>query len=142
MKTVLIVDDSSTARMIARRCLEVVGWEGAKFIEAVNGKEALTILQRDPADLVLTDLSMPVMDGEAFLKRVKGSPKTHHIPVVMVSSADNPAREKRVLEMGAHAVLGKPLSPGILKSAICELMEKTERWAGVWPTEEEKECSR
>lgn len=142
MKTILIVDDSITARMIVRRCLEVVGFEGARFIEAGNGKEALAILKREAADLVVTDLNMPVMDGEAFLKWVKGSPRTHDIPVVMISSADNPAKEKQVLELGALAVLGKPVSPETLKRSICDLVENKERWATAAPTEDQKENSR
>lgn len=141
MKTILIVDDSNTARMIARRCLEIIGFESAKFMEAVNGKEAIAILKREPADLVVTDLNMPVMDGETFLKWVKGSPKTHGIPVVMISSADNPAKERQLLDLGAKAVLGKPLSPEILRRSICDLMEKTERWANVAATGDEKEES-
>lgn len=141
MKTILIVDDSNTARMIARRCLEIVGFEGATFIEAVNGEHAVAFLKRQPVDLVVTDLNMPVMDGETFLKWVKSSPRTHGIPVVMISSADNPAKERHVLELGAHAVLGKPLSPEILRKSVCDLMENTQRWANVAAAGDEKEES-
>lgn len=141
MKRILIVDDSSTARMVVKWCLEIVGFEGATFLEAANGKEALTILKQESADLVVTDLNMPVMDGETFLKWVKGSPKTHDIPVAMISSAGNAAKEKQVLAMGAHAVLGKPLSPEILRRSIGDLMESTDQWAGVAPTENQKEES-
>ncbi|NIA11821.1 MAG: response regulator [Nitrospiraceae bacterium] len=131
MKRILIVDDSTTARMVVRRCLEIIGFRDAAFLEAANGKEALIILKQEPVDFVLTDLNMPVMDGETFLKWVKGSPKTHDIPVVMISSADNPEKERQVLELGAYAVIGKPVSPEILRRTIGGLMEKTETWAGV-----------
>jgi len=134
MKKILIVDDSTTARMVVRRCLEIVGFGDATFLEAANGKEALTILKQESADLVVTDLNMPVMDGETLLKWIKGSPKTHDIPVVMISSAGNAAKEKQVLDMGAHAVLGKPVSPEILRESIGDLMESTEQWALVGPT--------
>ena len=141
MKTILIIDDSSTARMVIRRCLEIVGFEGAKFIEAANGKEALALMKQEATDLVVTDLNMPVMDGETFLKWIKGIPKTHDIPVVMISSADNPAREKQVLDLGAHAVLGKPISPEILKRSIGDLLKTPEQWASVAPIRDEKEKS-
>jgi len=141
MKTILIVDDSNTARTIVRRCLEIVGFEDAKFIEAANGKEALILLKRELADLVVTDLNMPVMDGETFLKWVKGSQKTHDIPVVMISSARNSAKERQVLDMGALAVIGKPISPEILKRAIGDLLGVEEQWAGAAPAGNEKEES-
>jgi len=131
MKRILIVDDSTTARMVIRRCLEIIGFRDAAFLEAANGKEALIILKQEPVDFVLTDLNMPVMDGETFLKWVKGSPKTHDIPVVMISSADNPEKERQVLELGAYAVIGKPVSPEILRRTIGGLMERTGKWAGV-----------
>jgi len=139
MNKIIIVDDSTTARMVVRRCLEIVGFGDATFLEAANGKEALTILKQESVDLVVTDLNMPVMDGETLLKWVKGGPKTHDIPVVMISSAGNVAKEKQVLDMGAHAVLGKPVSPEILRESIGDLMESTEQWARVEPAEDEKE---
>jgi two-component system chemotaxis response regulator CheY len=141
MKTILIIDDSNTARMVIRRCLEVAGFEGSRFIEATNGKEALALLKQEGADLVVTDLNMPVMDGETFLKWIKGSPKTHDIPVVMISSAGNPAKERQVLDLGACAVLGKPVSPEMLKRSIGDLVESTGQWAVVAPTKDEKEKS-
>lgn len=141
MKTILIVDDSSTARMVVRRCLEIAGFGEARFIEAANGKEALTLLKQEPADLIVTDLNMPVMDGETFLKWVKGSPRTHDIPVVMISSAGNPAKEKQVLNLGARAVIGKPVSPEMLKKSIGDLTGVEEQWAAVAPIGNEEEES-
>ncbi|RLF53454.1 MAG: response regulator [Thermoplasmata archaeon] len=141
MKRVLIVDDSNTARMVVKRCLEIAGFMDATFLEAANGKEALTLLKQERADLVVTDLNMPVMDGETFLKWVKGSPKTHDIPVVMISSARNPAKEKQVLDMGALAVLGKPVSPEMLRESIGDLVETEDPWAQGMAVEDEKEES-
>ncbi|MBW1925510.1 MAG: response regulator [Deltaproteobacteria bacterium] len=142
MKRILIVDDSSTARMVVRRCLEIAGFGDATFLEAENGKDALTILKQEPADLVVTDLNMPVMDGETFLRWVKGSPKTHDIPVVMISSAGNAAKEKQVLAMGALAVLGKPVSPEILKESIGALAGMEEHWGSAFCAGDEKEESQ
>jgi two-component system chemotaxis response regulator CheY len=133
MKKILIVDDSKTARMVVKRCLEITGFRDATFLEAVNGKEALNLLKQEPADLVVTDLNMPVMDGETFLKWVKGSPKTHDIPVVMISSARNAAKEKQILDMGALAVIGKPVSPELLKQSIGYLLEEEDQWGQEGP---------
>jgi two-component system, chemotaxis family, chemotaxis protein CheY len=137
MKKILIVDDSKTARMVVKRCLEITGFRDATFLEAVNGKEALNLLKQEPADLVVTDLNMPVMDGETFLRWVKGSPRTHDIPVVMISSARNAAKEKQILDMGALAVIGKPVSPELLKQSIGFLLEEEEQWGQEGPIGDE-----
>jgi len=123
MKTILIVDDSGTARMMVRKCLEIVGHFDVTFLEAGNGKEALAQLKKKPVDLVATDLYMPVMDGETLLKWIKGSPKTHDIPVVVISSAGNPAKEAQVLNLGAFAVIRKPISPESVNESIGSFLQ-------------------
>lgn len=126
MKRIVIVDDSGTARMFIRRCLEIAGCQGATFVEVGNGKEALACLKEEPADFVVADLNMPVMDGEALLKWIKASPRLNSIPVVVITSAVNPAKEKELADMGAHTILAKPVSPASLSSAIGPLLEAEE----------------
>lgn len=121
MKRVLIVDDSSSARGFIRRCVEIAGLRGAEFLEAPNGEEALDILKASPASLVLTDLTMPGLGGEALLKRIKASPALNETPVVVISSVNNPAKEKSLLEFGALAVLKKPPTPASLAAIIKKL---------------------
>jgi len=67
MKRVVIADDSQTARMFIRRCLEIVGLAETEFVEADNGREALARIKEAPTDLLVTDLNMPLMDGEMLL---------------------------------------------------------------------------
>ena len=102
MKRIVIADDSATARMFIRRCMEIVGCRENAFIEVENGKEALDCLKKKPADLVVADLNMPVMDGETLLKWIKASPRFNSIPVVIITSAVNSAKEKELADMGAH----------------------------------------
>jgi two-component system, chemotaxis family, chemotaxis protein CheY len=130
MKTILIVDDSSTARMFVRRCLEIAGCQGAEFTEAGNGKEALAKLKDKTADFVVADLNMPMLDGKGLLKWIKASPKLHDIPVVIVTSANNPATEMELISMGAYAVLSKPISPPGLVAAIGSLFDTKENTDG------------
>jgi len=122
MKKIVIVDDSSTARMFIRRCLEIAGCKDTQFLEAANGEEALAILKKEPVDFVVADINMPVLDGTGLLKRIKSSPKLHMLPVVIVSSASNPAQEQELLKLGAHAVLNKPVSPAQFIAAIGSLL--------------------
>jgi two-component system, chemotaxis family, chemotaxis protein CheY len=126
MRKILIVDDSSTARMFIRRCLEMAGCRGADFHEAENGRQALDFLRDMPVDFILADLNMPVLDGKKMLRRIKSSPKTFDIPVVVISSASNPATDVEMTALGAYAVLCKPISPSLLMSSIGALLKKEE----------------
>ena len=69
MQRIIIVDDSSMARMFIQRCLEAIGFSQAEFIEAKNGQDALDKIDDVSIDLIVTDLTMPVMDGETLLKK-------------------------------------------------------------------------
>jgi two-component system chemotaxis response regulator CheY len=117
-KNIMIVDDSATARMITRRCLEIAGYKDAAFLEAANGREALEKTKDNPIDLFVVDLNMPVMDGETLLKRIKSSPKLTHIPVLIVTSLSSGVRKAELMAMGALDVLSKPISPANLTAAL------------------------
>jgi len=125
MKQIMIVDDSATSRMFVKRCLEMAfaGQNENEYTEAGNGKEALAKLKEIPADLVLLDLNMPVMDGATFLRWLRSSPKTNHIPVVVITSADSPANREELLNLGATRVLSKPVAPSKLMPVLSEIFE-------------------
>lgn len=125
MPRVLIADDSATARFFCRRCLQAAGLIEAEFLEAADGAQALEILRAQRPDLLITDLMMPVMDGVELLRRIQASPKLHGLPVIVVSSAGNAARERELRLLGAGAVLGKPVSPAALAAALVELLPGT-----------------
>ena len=109
---ILIVDDSSTARMFVQRCLEIIGkFKDAEYYEAGDGKEALEILSRENISYVFSDLTMPEMDGESLCRRMKASPKLNEIPIIVISSAGNPAKDAQLIEMGVKAIIKKPVSP-------------------------------
>ncbi len=123
---IMVVDDSSCARMFIEKCLGIIGLDDAEIIVAGDGKEALDMIKEQSLDLLITDLSMPVLDGESLLKWVKGTPELQDLPVLVISSAGNPAREKKLLELGAFAVLGKPISPVTLLKTLEPLLEEKE----------------
>ncbi len=109
MNRILIVDDSSMARTLIRRSLEVCGFDELNVLEASNGVNAMEVLRNNPIDMVFTDLNMPEMDGEGLLKRIKSSPRLNHIPVVVISSKKSSATERKLIAEHAVAVLGKPI---------------------------------
>ena len=120
MRQIMIVDDSATSRMFVKRCLEMVlpSEEEVEIREAGNGKEALAGLKEKPADLVLIDLNMPIMDGTTLLRWIKGSPKLTDSPVVVITSVDNPAKREELKQLGAVDVLSKPIAPSKLLPVI------------------------
>lgn len=123
MKRIIVADDSATARMFIKRCLQIIGLGDAEIIEAEHGKEALSAAKAQPVDLLLTDLNMPVMDGETLVKWVKASPKLCELPVIVITSAGNPAKEAQLLALGAYRVLNKPVSPPIMMDALADFLD-------------------
>lgn len=123
---IVIADDSQTARMFIIRCMQIAGFQSVEFVEAGNGKEALSHLKKTPANLLVTDLNMPVMDGETLLKWIKGNPRLTDLPVVVITSAGNPAKETQLLQLGARCVLNKPVNPAILQEHLEPLLGQGE----------------
>lgn len=126
IKTILVADDSATARMIIKRCVEIAGLMDAEFIEAEDGKQALKLAREQPVDLLITDLNMPNMDGHSLLKHVKASPKLHDLPVIVISSASNKQIKSDLLGQGAWAVLNKPITPASVAKALGNLSQQNE----------------
>ncbi len=123
MRQIMVVDDSATSRMFIKRCLEMVftDEEEIAFNEAGDGKEALAKLKETPADLVFIDLNMPVMDGATLLRWIKSSPKLTDLPVVVITSVDNPAKRQELKDLGAVDVLSKPIAPAKLIPVVNEI---------------------
>ena len=117
---ILIIDDSATSRMIIKRCIEMAGFFDIDYLEAEDGLQGLTILDKEKVDLIITDLKMPKMDGKTFIRKLKSSEDKKNIPIVVVSSLDNSVLEERLKREGVMTVIGKPLSP----AKILEFMEE------------------
>ncbi len=100
---VLVVDDDPEARQRVRSALERDGWT---VTEAGDGREALDLVERTPPQLILLDLTMPVMDGFAFLHELRLRPGCENIPVVVLTARELDARERERLD-GADRVLRK-----------------------------------
>jgi len=104
--------------MFIKQCLEIAGFTEAEFVEVSDGKAALEAVRSGGADLIVTDLTMPVMDGTEFMRRKAASPKLTDTPVVVITSANNPAKEKELMDLGALAVLNKPVTPAKLAEVL------------------------
>jgi len=100
---ILVVDDDPDARRRLRIVLERDGWSVS---EAENGAAALSAVERALPQLILLDLTMPVMDGFAFLHELRARPQYDNVPVVVLTARDLDAGERRQLD-GADRVLSK-----------------------------------
>ena len=111
-KNILIVDDEESVREgFSNSLLD----EGFKVQSAADGKIALDLMKYNAFDLVLTDLNMPNMGGDAFIKHVYNQFENPP-PIIVISS--EVTQDSRVLEWGAVAVLKKPVDLGSIISKI------------------------
>lgn len=118
-KKILIVDDSSSVRTIARTALREHGYE---VIEAANGKEGLEKLSADRVHLVVSDVNMPVMDGISFLKELKSRPTSKFVPVIMLTTEAGEDKKQEGRAAGAKAWIVKPFQPATLVDAVSKLV--------------------
>jgi two-component system cell cycle response regulator len=115
---VLIVDDIPTnVRLLEARLTA----EYFEVLTASSGPEALEICERTDVDIILLDVMMPVMDGFEVCRRLKSSPRTHHVPVLMITALDQPSDRVKGLEVGADDFLTKPVDDMQLMARVKSL---------------------
>src|ERR1700750_2401062 len=108
---ILVVDDiPANVKLLEARLTA----EYFDVVTAMSGPEALAICDRAECDIVLLDVMMPDMDGFEVCRSLKANPKTHHIPVVMVTALDQTSDRIKGLEAGADDFLTKPVSDVVL----------------------------
>lgn len=112
----LVVDDSSFARKQVIRALPK-DWD-VEISQAGNGEEALEQIQAGKGEVVLLDLTMPVMDGFGVLEAIKA--KDLPAVVIVISGDIQPEAEARVMKLGALAFIKKPLDPVKLSSVLSD----------------------
>lgn len=118
---ILVVDDVEDNRVLLERRLKR---QGHAVESAENGRVALEMVQDGSFDLILLDVMMPEMDGYEVLQRLKQSPETRHLPVIMISALDDLSSVVRCIERGAEDYLPKPFDPVLLRARITACLEK------------------
>jgi len=114
----MIVDDSPAMRDFISRVISLSGLDVGVCVHASNGEEALALLRANWIDIILTDINMPVMNGEEFLRRVKEDEMLQSIPVLVVSTDGSEHRVQRMMELGAKGYIQKPFSPEELRKSM------------------------
>jgi two-component system chemotaxis response regulator CheY len=115
---ILIVDDSPVMRSFIRRVVKLSGIEVDQCFEASNGAEALAQLAANRVDAVLTDINMPVMDGETFVRRMRAEEPTQSTPVIVISTDATVHRIQTMQALGAIGYLQKPFGPEQLRNEL------------------------
>lgn len=107
-KQILAVDDSKTMRDMVVFTLSNAGFS---VVSAEDGEKALSVLRGQPADLVITDLNMPNMDGIMLIRNLRADPKFRAMPILMLTTESDPEKKAEGKAAGATGWLVKPFDP-------------------------------
>jgi CheY-like chemotaxis protein len=125
---VMVADDSKIVRVKTGRLLERQEY---RVLCAEDGLEAVKQLQTDVPDVLITDVEMPGMDGFELTRHVRQNPRTAHIPVIMITAADDKHRDE-AQRAGVNVLLGKPYQEEELLDHIRTAMSCGETQAGAF----------
>ncbi len=114
-KTILTVDDSRTMRDMLQLALADAGY---RVIQAVDGIDGLETLSAEGADVVITDINMPRLDGFGFIEGVRADPRHRATPVLVLTTESDAAKKQRAREAGATGWIVKPFDPVKLVEAV------------------------
>ena len=111
----LVIDDSRAVRLFIRGILAELGIE---VVEAGNGQEGLDRLADSPADLILVDWNMPVMDGLEFITAVRARREYDSVHIMMVTTETESEQVTRAMAAGANEYLMKPFTKEVLTAKL------------------------
>ena len=118
-KTILAVDDSASMRQMVLLTLRGAGYD---VIQACDGVEALDAARTGLADLVLTDVHMPRMDGIALVRELRALPNYKFVPMLMLTTESSQEKKMEGKQAGATGWLVKPFNPPRLLATIARFI--------------------
>lgn len=118
----LIVDDFSTMRRVVRVQLGDMGCTDIE--EAEDGIAAMALLREKPFDVVISDISMPNMDGFELLRQIKSDAALRHLPVLMVTTEAHKDDIVRAAQSGASGYIVKPFTRATLEERLLKVTQK------------------
>jgi two-component system chemotaxis response regulator CheY len=119
---IMIVDDSPVMRAFIRKVVGLTGLDVGEYCEAGDGEDALKLLRERWMDLVLTDINMPRMNGEEFVRRMECDDLLRTIPVIVVSTDSSHSRVQKMLALGARGYITKPFLPEALRDEVEKIL--------------------
>lgn len=118
-QTILAVDDSASMRQMVRYTLEGVGY---KVVQACDGLEALELARNATADLVLTDVNMPRMDGITLVRELRALQSYKYTPMLVLTTESGQEIRQRGKQAGATGWIVKPFNPELLLKTIARVL--------------------
>jgi len=118
VKKILVVEDVELNRDLLVQLLEV----DYEVLTAVNGEEGIALAQRQRPDLVLMDLSLPVIDGWEATRRIKANPDLKDIPIIALSAHAMLGDEDKARQAGCDDYLSKPLNDHLLFAKLAKFL--------------------
>ena len=119
--TVLLVEDTEDNRFMMRRLLEMAGY---RVIEAMNGEEAVKLAKTGSPQLILMDLSLPVIDGLAATRLIRKLPEFESVPIIAVSAHDTSDFQSDAIEAGCNSYVTKPIDFNELEDLIAQFLKR------------------
>lgn len=119
MKTVLTVDDSKVVRSMVTRHLQPYG---CTIVEATNGQEGVDMARAHAPDLILLDVTMPVMDGRQALAELRKDPATRAIPVIMLTAESGRDLVVEIAKLGVSGYIVKPFQQGTFDKEVGKVL--------------------
>ena len=120
---VLLIDNDEQMRLYLQNELSA----DFKVITCANGKDALDTVHNKTPDLLITDLTLPVMDGITLCRKLKSNPLTSHLPLIIISSKTQDEFLDQSLHVGVDAFFTKPFQTEKLRMSITNLLQNRER---------------
>jgi two-component system cell cycle response regulator len=117
---ILTVDDSKTVRAIVRKAVK--GFD-CEILEASNGVEGLSVASKENPNVILLDVTMPVMDGVEMLTRLKSDPQLRAIPVVMLTAEGGRDNVLKIAKLGIRDYIVKPFREEILIEKLGRIID-------------------
>jgi len=125
---ILTVDDSKTIRMIVKKAFKAYDCE---LHEAENGVEGLALAAKEAPDLIVLDITMPVMNGVEMLEKLKSENNLKNIPVIMLTAESGKENVMQIVKMGVNDYMVKPFKGP-------QLIERVEKILTIEPKKEEE----
>jgi CheY-like chemotaxis protein len=120
-KTVLLVEDNEDNRIVYSTILQHFGYV---VMEALNGEEGIAKARADHPDLILMDISIPVIDGWEATQVLKRDPETRGIPIIALTAHALASDREKAMEVGCDSYLAKPCEPKAVVSEVEKFIGK------------------
>jgi two-component system cell cycle response regulator DivK len=120
MKKILVVEDVEFNRDLVVQLLE----DDYEIVTAADGAEGLQLAERERPDLILMDLSLPIIDGWEATRRIKANADLKHIPIIALSAHAMTGDEEKARQSGCDDYLSKPLDEDLLFAKIDRFLGK------------------